>query len=155
MKTTHLLLGGAERRLNSVIEATVLDVCYNRAAVETTRVFRLGEFVRNGSSGSFEIMILVADHLLPETKLGEPGPDALIQAVWMVKSRSNAPLFVLGTSPEIEYRLLEAGADAVLSNAFDAQELRSELERLLALPEPRKIAETPKWSFTAIFGRSE
>ncbi len=154
MKTLHLLIGGLERNLNRLVEATVLDVCYNRAAVACITTPRASEFLRQGSCGSYELLVLNALHLLPESNGSEPTCETLIQLVWALKSRCSAPLVVLGSNPEYEYRFLEAGADAVLNGRWKAQELRSEVERLLSLPAPEKPARRRAWSLAGIFGRA-
>jgi hypothetical protein len=153
MKTMHLLLGSSERRLSALIEAAVLDVCYNRAAIESTRITHLSEFVRNSSCGSFDVLVLLPHHLLPEEKQGAPGPEALVQAIWTVKNRCASPLLVVGSSSEMEYRFLEAGADAVLGITFKPEELRAELDKLITLPEETERPRAPKWSLAALFGR--
>lgn len=152
MKTLHLLLGGAERRLNSTIQTTMLDLCYNRAAVTCTNSLRPAEFLRQGCCGCYDLIILDADHLLAEAGRPEPSPESLVQVVWTLKNQSSAPLIVLGATAEMEYRFLEAGADAVLVGAWQTEELRAEMERQLSLPEPEKAQRRSNWSLAGFFG---
>ncbi len=152
MKTLHLLIGGIERNLNRLIEATVLDVCYNRAAVACTKVARPGEFLRHGGGGGYELLILNADHLQPESGHAEPGEEQLVQTVWSIKNCYSAPLIVLGCSAELEYRFLEAGADAVLPGRWKGEELRLEVQRLLTLPAEEPVHRR-SWSLAGLFGK--
>jgi len=153
MKTLQMLLGCSERRTAAVIEATVLDVCYNRAAVKTAKVPRLGEFTRSAVCGSVELMVLVPHLLLAEPRLGEPTTEMVVQAVWLAKNRCPAPLVLLSSSAQDEYRFLEAGADAVLSGTLKPEDLHAQLARLISLPEPEEPLAQPKWSFASIFSR--
>jgi hypothetical protein len=156
MKTVHLLLGSSERRLNSFIEATVLDVCYNRAAVQCTRTSRLGEFVRLSGFGGVDLMILAANHQLPEPGRTESDSEVLVQAVWTAKNQCSAPLMVLGVASELEYRIREAGADAVAPARPKAEELKAELNRILSLPAPEEpVSRQSGWSLAALFGRRQ
>jgi len=151
----HLLLGSSERRLNSLIEATVLDVCYNRAAVQVTRTSRLGDFVRHAGYGGLDLMILAANHQLPEPGRSESNEEVLVQAVWTVKNQCSAPLMVLGVAPEVEYRIREAGADVVVPTSLRAEELKAEFNRIISLPAPEEPARQSSWSLAALFGRGK
>ncbi len=153
MKTLHLLIGGMERVSNRLVEATALDVCFNRAAVACTSTPRASEFLRRACCGGYELLVLHPKHLLAEAGRSEPTPETLIQVVWTVKSRCSAPLIVLGAEAEVEYRFLEAGADAVLVGRWKTEELRTEIERLLSLPEPEQPTRRRTWSLAGIFGK--
>lgn len=148
----HLLLGSSERRLNSFIEAAVLDVFYNRAAVHCIRTNRLGDFVRHSGFGGVDLMILAANHQLPEPGRSESDSEVLVQAVWTAKNQCSAPLMVLGVAPELEYRIREAGADAVAPALPRAEELKSELHRILSLPAAEPASRQGGWSLAALFG---
>ncbi len=152
MKTLHLLLGGSERRWNTVIQTTVLDVCYNRAAVAWTHCMRPNEFVRQACCGCYEMIILDIDHLLAEPGRPQLTSPELIQIVWTVRNQSPVPLIVVGATAELEYRFLEAGADAVLVGPLVTGELRNEIERQLALPEPEEPLRRRPWSLAGLFG---
>jgi len=153
MKTLQMLLGCSERRTAAMIEATVLDVCYNRAAVATNRVPRLGEFTRSACCGAFDLMILVTHHLLPEPRLGEPTLKALTHGIWAARNRCSGPLFVLSNTTEYALDFEQAGADAVLAGRFNAEELRASLQRVLVLPEHEEPVLQPRWTFAALFNR--
>ena len=156
MKTLQMLLGCSERRTGAIIEATVLDVCFNRAAVKTTKVLRLSEFTRWASCGGAELMILVANHLLPDPRLGEVTQEQLVQSIWLAKNRSSAPLIVMGAPSPHEHRFVEAGADATVSSMLNLDKLRAELNRVLDLPAPEEELEPePRWSLTSLFGRGK
>ncbi|HEY5915202.1 MAG TPA: hypothetical protein VJA21_31805 [Verrucomicrobiae bacterium] len=152
MKTLHLLLGGAERRLTSAIQTTVLDVCFNRAAVAFTNSLRPNEFVRQGCCGCYELIILDTEHLLPELGRPELGSEELVQIVWTLKNQSSTPLVVLGATAEMEYRFLEAGADAVLVGRWKPDELRAAVDQQLALPHAEEPPRRRNWSFAGFFG---
>ena len=153
MKTLQMLLGCSERRTAAIIEATVLDVCFNRAAVKTTKVLRLSEFTRWASCGGAELIILVANHLLPDPRLGEVTEEQLVQSIWLAKNRSSAPLVIMGAPSHYQHRFTEAGADATVTSMLNVDELRAELDRVLDLPAPEEEFEPqPRWSLTSLFG---
>jgi DNA-binding response OmpR family regulator len=154
MKTLYLLLGSTERILNTLVETTVLDVCYDRAAVQCTKAGRLGEFLRTGSLGRFDLLILAPDRLLSEPGRAEASSETLVQSVWTLKNQSSAPLITLGAPPEEEYRLLEAGVDAFLPLPCSRDELRAEVERLLNLPAVASPPRQKSWSLSTLFGRN-
>ena len=155
MRKVHLLLGGAERSLNRVIEASVFDVCYNRAAVETTGAIRLGQFSRQGSLGSFDLMILIPECLLPEPNLGgnHVPLDHALATVRTLKQQISTPLIILTASAADQRLFLEAGADAVITEFFQTDRLKAELRRLLGFPEPTEAREMEGWSVAALFFR--
>ena len=155
IKKINLLLGSAERRLNCVIEAAVLDVCYNQAAVESTKTLRLGEFVRHGSLGSFDLMML-----LPDCLLAEPGQrgggvplERTLAAIRTLRNQRSTPLILLSSATEDHSRFVQAGADWVTHEAFNEDELKSEVRRLLQLPEPEPEPEPNGWSLATLLVR--
>ena len=63
MKTINVLLGSGERRGNNLIQTVVLDVCYNRAAVNCVQTGRVDELLARGGREAFDLAIVNPGHL--------------------------------------------------------------------------------------------
>jgi len=156
MKKIRLLLGSADGRINSLIQATVLDVCYNHATVDCTRTVRLCEFVNHAGSGYFDIRVLAPEHLLPEPghEAGSTPTEKVAQTVWSIKKERPEPLIVLTSSAEEHSRLFEAGADAVVKSVpFNANEFAAAVRELLAIQEQTNPEVSAGWSLLAFLAR--
>ena len=136
MKTVHILLGCAERRIISPVEVLLHDVCFEYATINWLIVARLDEFVRKACAGSLDLLILAPDQLSPA-----PGrrfgfsTEETIQTVQALKSKVLVPLIVLGGLDE-GVRFMEAGADAVVGLPLRGESLREALRQTLQIPEP-------------------
>src|SRR5438045_1821149 len=130
MDNINVLLVNAERRINSLIEAAVLDACYNRGLAHFTRTAELSEFVRLAPSEAFNLMVLVAEHAVlvqkPPQKLAEI--DQVLDAVASVQRRF-APLIVISMESKNQQRFIEAGADCMVKFPFNRESLKSEIHR--------------------------
>ncbi len=155
MKTVHLLLGHSNRRINSLIEAAVLDLCYNRAAVQCTRAGRLDEFVRQACYKGFHLIILAPAGLLSErSRHGSwAGFEEVVRAIRVIKCQSSTAMIAIGVSTRNQSPLLEAGVDSILGLPFDRDEMKAEVGRLLALPEPSEEPAPSRWPFAALLLR--
>jgi hypothetical protein len=142
MRTVNLLVGNSDRRLNNLIEAAVLDVCYNQAAVECTRAFRADDFQRHGSYGVFQLIIVAADGLLagPRRRGMTVDMDEVVETIRGIKAQCSTPILVLGVSEEAEWRVLEAGADKTFG-LFQTEEFKAAVRDALRLSEPVAEAE--------------
>ncbi len=141
--------------MNSRIEAAVLNVCYNQATVDFTKTVRLGEFVHHAASGYFNLFVLAPECLLPEPgRLGSPPTEEIAKAVWSTKKHHVEPLVVLGSSPEDQTRLFEAGADATVPlMPFRGEEFSTVVRRLLRLPQVVAEESSASWSLVGFFLR--
>jgi hypothetical protein len=138
MRTVNLLTGNSDRALNQRLEAVVLDACYNQAAVECVRTPRMDDFVRQGCSGGFQLIVLVSGDLLPAP--GRRGSfvsrDELLEAIRSIRQRSSAAIIVISALPDDELPLLEAGVESVLPLPLNCEQLGAEVRRVLRLAEP-------------------
>jgi hypothetical protein len=141
--------------MNSLVEATLLNVCYNQAIVDFTKTIRLGEFVNHAGSGYFHLTVLAPECVLPEPgRLGSPPIEEVAQAVWTIKKQRSEPVIVLSTSAEEQFRLFESGADAAVhSTPFAADEFGAAARRLLHLPQPLNEERAATWSLAGLFLR--
>ncbi len=99
-----------------MIEVMVLDLCYNRATVKTTRAVRLDELAHKACREEFDFMIFAPDNLLPAPGL-EPCPQRTIEAIHQIRKvrvPCKMPIIAFSASPERDYPLTVAGVDCVL-----------------------------------------
>jgi DNA-binding response OmpR family regulator len=159
MKTLNLLIGHSDRSICNMIEVMVLDVCYNRAIVKTTRAVRLDDLAHKACREEFDLMIFAPDQLLPAPGL-EPCEQRTIEAIHQirkVRAPRKMPIIAFSVSPEGEYLLTEAGVDCVLGLPFHPEELKAAVELRLNLPaahpEHTEDAATTDNSFGALLAR--
>ena len=155
MKSVKVLLGNYDRRINNLVEALVLDVCYDQRSVEFTRMCRANEFFRQGRYAGFDLIVVAPDNLLPEP--GRRGDSVALEevagAIRTFKSQHSTPIVAIAVSDKDKLPLLEAGADGVMGLPFNCDALKSEVSRALRLPEQVSPAESSKWSLAASFLR--
>lgn len=156
MKTVKVLLGNSDRQMNNLIEATVLDVCYNQAVAQFTRTSRVGEFIDQARHGGFHLIILAPDNLLDDsTRRASFVPLAeVVRAIRSIKSQHSTALLAVGVPAAGEVPLWEAGVDIVLRRPLDPDQLKSEVRRLWQLAEPVEAAEPRRWSLAEALRRS-
>jgi DNA-binding response OmpR family regulator len=155
MKTLNLLIGHSDRRICNLIEVMVLDVCYNRASVKTTRANRIDELAHKACREEFDLMVLAPDSLLPAPGL-EPCPERIIEAVRQirkVRAPRKMPILAISVTPEREFPLAHAGADCVLGLPFHPEELKAAVELRLNLPAARPEHSRGETSFATAFVR--
>jgi hypothetical protein len=146
MKTLNVLLAGSDRRLNNLIEATLLDVCFGQAIPSFVRVARVDEFVRQASWDGWGLIVVAADELLPRT--GRSGSSITIQeaitAIGGVRSRHLSPMIAVRINAAHHAEVLQAGADQVIGVPANLDLLREHARQLLHLsppaPEPREAS---------------
>ena len=160
METIALLLANSNRQLNNLIEAQVLDVCYNQALVRCTKTARADELAQLGRSGQFDLIVVAAENLSASAgrRAASVGAEEVLRAIGEIRSRCWTPVLAVTVLPEAEAPLLEAGADRVVRFPFRAETLNSEVRRLLRMPELVEEAPAPnRWSLAALllrrFGR--
>jgi DNA-binding response OmpR family regulator len=155
MKTLNLLIGNSDRRICNLIEVMVLDVCYNRASVKTTRANRIDELAHKACREEFDLMIVAPDSLLPAPGL-PTSPQRVIDAIRQireVRSPRKMPILAVAVSPEREFPLTNAGADCVLGLPFHPEELKAAVELRVNLPAARPEHSTAHNSFAAVLLR--
>jgi hypothetical protein len=154
MENIKLLLAHADRRISNQIEVAVLDVCYDRAAVRSTRTARLDEFAHQGGRWDFDIIIVGADHLFRDrTQQTWATPDDVATAISDIRVRSSSPMVAYVGSEESGDSLLQAGADCVLHIPFESDQLKAELRSLLDLNEFVASEPVSRWSGLGSFLR--
>src|SRR5437879_1552763 len=104
MKNIHLLVANTDRRTNNLIEAAVLDVCYDQAAVDCTRVSRLGELARQGAYSGNDLIVVAPHHLLaePSRRGASVDIDEVVAVIQELKYRTAAPIFAVNVSPQAQ-----------------------------------------------------
>jgi DNA-binding response OmpR family regulator len=155
MEKVYVLVANSERRLSSFIESLVLDACFGHACVEATRVVRVDELIKLGSSGAYQLVIVVADNLLPGPVLRSPwvSADEAVQAIREIRSQCDTPLIAVAVFPGDEASLLEAGAECVVRLPFEAEQLRSEVRRVLRLADRVEEPKPSGWSLNDLLWR--
>ncbi|HZR21811.1 MAG TPA: hypothetical protein VFE51_31300 [Verrucomicrobiae bacterium] len=147
MDNIKLLLAHADRRISNQIEVAVLDVCYDRAAVRSTRTTRLDEFVHQGTLWDFDIIIVGADHLFGDRmQQAWASTEAVAGAIADIRLRSSSPIIAYAGSEDACESLLQAGADCVLNTPLDSEQLKTELRSLLDLNEVVESEPADRWS---------
>ncbi len=157
MRKINVLLANTERRFGNVVEAMILDVCFEQATVEFTRVSKAAELARLGRYEEFDLIIVSPNHLLP----GRPGSDArplleeVRDGVLAIREVCETPIIAVGVAEEDNFTLLEAGVTQVFETRYDAECLRPEVQRALELAEPVGALEVEesRWSLGSVFSR--
>lgn len=137
MKSVNLLLAGADRRMNSSIEAAVRDVCYGQRLVECTWCSRLDELTLQGRAGWLDLIIVAPGSLLPSAnrRSARVVVGQAAEAIRALKSRRPIPVLAVSVAAEERMALLEAGVDNVFGFPLDTDTFKPEVRRVLQLPE--------------------
>ena len=134
METIKLLLAHADRRVTNQIEVAVLDVCYDRAVVRSTRTARLDEAVHQGSLWDFDLIVLGAGNLFADrAQRSWAGLEAVSEGIHTIHSQSSAPIIAVCGCLEWQEALLEAGAHSVLKFPFNTDQVKARVRPLLDL----------------------
>jgi len=156
MDRINLLLANADRRTRNLVESTVHDACYNQVVLECARTARVDELAYEAWSYEFQLVIMAADTLQPEpSRRGVDWVelDEVLLAIRNIKSHRSTPVIVTGATPEDEFLLLEAGADAVLLRPLAPEKLKHEVRRVLGLSDSGEEAEPSRWSLSGALVR--
>src|ERR1017187_10027788 len=107
MKKLTLLIANSERRLSSLIESLVLDACFEQTVVQTTRIGRADELVKQAAAGAYQLVIVAADNLLPGPGLSNSwvSADEAVRAIHAIRSRSETPVIAIAVFREDEVSL--------------------------------------------------
>jgi len=155
MKSLNLLIGNSDRSVCNMIEVMVLDVCYNRASVKSTRAARIDELAHKACREDFDLMIFAPEDLLPAPGL-ELCPQRIIEAIQQirkVRAPRKMPIIAFSAPPEHEFPLTNAGVDCVLGLPFHPEELKAAVELRLNLPAARPEHSIADNSFAAALVR--
>jgi len=147
MDTIKLLLANADRRLTNLIEVAVLDVCYDQAAVQSTRTTRLDEFVRQGSLWDFDLIIVGAENLFADrAQKTWASSEDVVKAIHTIRSQSSAPIIAISRDIHSQEALREAGANSVLGLPLNSEQLKCEVRPLLDLNGVVEVEPSNRWS---------
>jgi hypothetical protein len=147
MESIKLLSAHSDRRVSNQIEVAILDVCYNQAVVNSTRISRLDEFVHQGGLWDFDLMVVGADHLFADkTQKNWAATQAVADAIEQVRQHRSTPIIALAASQGVADALLQAGADVVLSTPFNADQFKAEVRSLLELSSAVEPVSSSGWS---------
>ena len=151
-----MLLAGTERRTNNLVQTVVLDVCYNRAAVNCFQTGRVDELLARGGREGFDLVVVSSGHLSPEPSRRSKAVSSseVAQVLRTIKSQRPVPIIAVAVSAEEQTALLQGGADGVLGTPLNGDALRAEVARLLPLPQPAQEAEPTRGSVFALLLRS-
>ena len=151
MKRVNLLLASANRRVSSIVEATVRDVCYEQAVVECTTAHGVEDFRRHSGSEWLDLILVEPDSLRPPIKRRSNRPvlEQTAEAIRSLKSQRTTPVLALNVAPEHHTTLLEAGADNAFCYPLNSEVLKAELRRLLRLEEPSEPTPAGGWSLAS------
>lgn len=156
MKTINVLIAGAERRASNIVQSVILDVCYNRAAVNFVHTARVDELQSLGSRDGFEFVVVNTAHLMaePSRRGGQVRRDEILRAIGFIRCTRTVPVLAFGCAPEEEPLFQEAGASAVLGRMWERETLAAEVRQLLQMPAVAEPQEAPvRGLFSAILGR--
>jgi DNA-binding response OmpR family regulator len=158
MDRINLLLANADRRTRNLVESIVHDACYNQVVLECARTARVDELAYEAWSYEFQLVILAADTLQPEPSrrgVAWVQLDEILLAIRNIKSHRVTWVIVTGATPENEFLILEAGADAVLLRPLVPEKLKFEVRRVLELTEVSDSEEAApsRWSLSGALFR--
>jgi hypothetical protein len=155
MKRLNLLLANMDRRTNNLIEAAVLDACFNQAAVQCTRTGRVDEMVHYGGHPAVQLIVVSPANLVaaPSRKGAPVTIEEVGGAIRSIKEHCATPVIVVNVPAAEELGLRQAGADVVMEGPFDREMLKAEVRQVLNLREPETAEPPARWSLAALFGR--
>jgi len=147
MDNIKLLLAHSDRLISNQIEVAVLDVCYDRAAVRSTRTSRLDEFVHQGGLWEFDLIVVGAENLFKDkTQQAWATSENVADAIAAIRLHSSSPIIAYVQGEESCQALLDAGADSVLNYPLDTDQLKSELRSLLDWSDMVEVKTSSRWS---------
>jgi hypothetical protein len=157
MNRLNLLLGISERRISNLIEILVHDVCFDQATVNSIKTSRVDELIFRGSCDETDLIVMAPDNLLVGSNQ-RPARGSMaeaLSAIRLIKSQRMVPLITVAVSPEQELPLLEAGADSAFASFFDQEAFKTEVRRVMRLPEKVEIpaASYSRWSMAGLWMR--
>ncbi len=143
MKNLNLLLANPDRRVNTLIEVMIRDLCYNRAVVNIFSVGRLDEFTDLAMRHDFDLAIIAPENLRPPPKhaAAPRGFEAALRQIREIKNHRALPIVAIAVSPQNEVAVSSAGVDCVLGFPFKFDELKSAVRNFWNVPE--EIVEEP------------
>jgi CheY-like chemotaxis protein len=147
METIKLLLANSDRKVNNQVEVAVLDVCYDRAAVESTRAARLDEVVHQGSLWEFDLIVVGVDGLFRDRNQQSCASiEDVARAIETMRAHCSTPIIALTGAASAGTALLNAGADSVLPLPLCPEQLKTELRASLDLNGFVEAEDSGRWS---------
>ena len=135
MNKINLLLGNSDRRVGQLLESLVREECREHGVVICQRTGSVDELIYFGCTEQFDLAIICPENLSAQrgliTSTLNPWSQA-VRAVRAIKNDRKTRIIVLGTLPERELDLLEAGADALLRK-LDCDQFKSAVRKVLDL----------------------
>jgi DNA-binding NarL/FixJ family response regulator len=156
MKNLNLLLANPDRRVNTLIEVMIRDLCYNRAIVNVITVTRLDEFTDLASRHDFDLAIVAPDSLRPPPKHAA-SPRLFPDAIRQIRERKNhyvLPILAMAVSPQNEMAVTSTGVDCVLGLPFRFDDLKSAVRSFWNLPEETIAESETRGVLAALWQRS-
>src|SRR5258706_742488 len=116
MKNLNLLLANPDRRVNSMIEVMIRDLCYNGAVVIIFSVGRLDEFTDLAMPHDFDLAINAQENLRPPPKhaAAPRGFEAALRQIREIKNHRALPIVAIAVSPQNEVAVSSAGVGFLL-----------------------------------------
>lgn len=137
MKNLNLLLANPDRRVNTLIEVMIRDLCYDLAVVNVTRVSRLDEFAHFATRHDFDLVIVAPESLQPAPKQAA-SPHIFQDAVRQIRHAKNPrvlPILAISVSSQNEMDFTAAGVDCVLGLPFRFDDLKTAVRNFWNLPQ--------------------
>ena len=155
MRTLNLLLGCADRRSANLVQAVVLDACYNQAAVHTIRTSRIDELLGWGSRDGIDLILVTPNNLQCGGKSagGASTLEKVVEAVETLKRYNPRPLIAVDVRAQDEMLFRDAGVDAVFGFPFDGGALKARVRRSLRLADSQEPATAPRTSLVTLLMR--
>ena len=159
MKRVNLLLGNSDYRINSIIEASVRDVCFNLAVVECFRTSRIDQFLRLGCHPAFDLIFVAPEHLVPEPsrKSKSLSIDEVLGVLRNIRKQRLVPIIGVAVPADLQAAIIEAGAENAFGPFFDTELLKAEVRRVLRLPHQalveQEVDKPARWSLANVLKR--
>lgn len=147
MENIKLLLACSDRRISNQIEVAVLDVCYDRAAVHSTRTSRLDELAHQGGLWDYDLIVVGAENLFRDRmQQAWATCEGVADAIANIRLQSSSPIVAYARSETACELLLQAGADTVLTDPLDCEQLKRELRSLLKWTDAVEPEPLNRWA---------
>jgi DNA-binding response OmpR family regulator len=155
MNKVHLLIANSIPGLSNRIESLVLEVCFDQAAVETTRIARAEELVKLASSGAYQLVIVATDNLLPPPSWRKSwvSADEAVRAIHAIRGRCDTPVIAVSIFPRDEGALWEAGVECMVRLPFEVEKLKLAVRRVLRMADPVEESKPTRSSLTELVPR--
>lgn len=137
MKNLNLLLANPDRRVNTLIEVMIRDLCYNHAVVNIFTVSRLDEFTDLAMRHDFDLAIISPENLRPPSKhaAAPRGFNAALRQIREIKNHRTLPIIAIAVPADKEFAVSSAGVDCVMGLPFKFDELKAAVKNFWNVPD--------------------